>query len=55
MTRQEILYEVSWANLNLFSSAIPDYNTKKDDDFDDSIDANNPDNFSDGPDEIEVR
>lgn len=56
-TPDYILYDISYQNLILFSAAAPSYddvNDKEDEDWDDSIDANNPDNFNNGTDEEET-
>lgn len=48
LTPDYILYEISYANVALYSSIIPSYDSKKKKDnpkFDASKDANNPDNF----------
>lgn len=57
LTPEYILYEMSYANVALYSSIIPSYDKKKkgDDNFDSSKDANNPDNFKDDSDEIVVK
>lgn len=39
-----MLYEVSYTNLLLYLAAQPSYDYDKDDDWDESIDANNTDN-----------
>ena len=39
-----MLYEMSYQNLLMYSAATPHYDDEKDE-WDDSIDANNPDNF----------
>ena len=43
-----ILYEISYENLLLYSAATPLYDDEKDEDdgWDESLDANNPDNFN---------
>lgn len=48
-TPDYILYGISYENLLLYSSAAPSYSSsdKKEEEWDDSIDANNPDNFKD--------
>lgn len=46
-TPEYILHEISYQNLVLYSSAAPSYSSKeKEEEWDDSIDANNPDNFN---------
>ena len=42
---EHVLYDMSYANLLLYSAATPQYDDEKDD-WDDSIDANNPSNFN---------
>ena len=44
MTLSQVLYEVSYTNLLLYLAAQPSYDYDKDDDWDESIDANNTDN-----------
>lgn len=44
-TPEHVLYEMSYQNLLMYSAATPHYDDVKDD-WDDSIDANNPDNFN---------
>jgi hypothetical protein len=39
-----VLYDISYANLIMYGAAVPSFDDEKDD-WDDSIDANNPDNF----------
>lgn len=48
---ETVLYDMSWQNLVLYSSATPQYNDEKDSkkEWDESLDANNPDNFADEP------
>lgn len=50
-TPEYVLYEISYANLVLYTKATPYYDDEKDD-WDDSIDANNPDNFSNNNEEV---
>lgn len=48
MSIREVLYEHSYQQLLLFSSTLPTYDfdsSKKDDKWDDSLDANDPSNF----------
>lgn len=54
-TPEYILHGISYKNLILYSSAAPSYGDTKDgdDEWDDSIDANNPDNFNNTNDEEE--
>ena len=52
-TPEYVLYEMSYENLILFSHAVPVYDDEKEVEWDDSIDANNPDNFNDNNDEEE--
>lgn len=56
MTPEYILYEISYANVALYSSIIPSgQNKKKEQDFDASKDANNPDNFKESEETIVVK
>lgn len=50
-----VLYDLSYDNLLLYGFATPSYNSKKktEEPWDDSIDANNPDNFNNGNEEDE--
>lgn len=52
-TPEYILHGISYRNLILYSSAAPSYGDSKDgnDEWDDSIDANNPDNFNNNEEE----
>lgn len=46
LSPDQILYEISYANVALYSSIIPSgTKPKKEQNFDASKDANNPDNF----------
>lgn len=45
MTPHEVLYEMSYENLLLYSAATPHYDDERDE-WDSSIDANDPKNFS---------
>ena len=47
-TPEYILHQISYENLVLYSSAAPSYDIKdkEEEEWDDSIDANNPDNFN---------
>lgn len=44
-TPEHVLYEMGYLNLLMYSAATPRYDDEKDD-WDPSIDANNPDNFN---------
>ena len=44
---EHVLYEMSYRNLLLYSSATPQYDDEKST-WDSSLDANNPDNFTSG-------
>ena len=49
-TPDYILHGISYQNLLLYNKAIPTYNTdpkKEEKEWDDRLDANNPDNFND--------
>lgn len=47
-TPEYILHGISYKNLLLYSQASPSYNTAdKQEEWNDGIDANNPDNFKD--------
>lgn len=51
-----ILNELSYENLIMYGYSLPTYNSDGEtDEWDDSIDANNPDNFKDLADEEEVK
>lgn len=57
MRPSEVLYDISYENLLLYSKATPCYDDVKDD-WDSTIDANNPDNFkgtADNNEEVYVR
>ena len=47
VTPDYILHDISYENLLLYSQASPSYSTNKtqEEEWDDSIDANNPENF----------
>lgn len=44
---EHVLYDMSYRNLLLYSSATPQYDDEKST-WDSSLDANNPDNFASG-------
>ncbi len=49
MTAKEALYDISYKNAIMYSRAMPMPNDETEDDkplFDESLDANNPDNFN---------
>ena len=49
MTDKEALYDISYKNAIMYSRAMPMPNDETEDDqplYDDSLDANNPDNFN---------
>ena len=49
MTAKEALYDISYKNVIMYSRAMPMPNDETEDDkplFDESLDANNPDNFN---------
>lgn len=49
MTAREALYDISYKNAIMYSRAMPMPNDETEDDqplYDDSLDANNPDNFN---------
>ena len=53
-----ILYKMSYINVALYSSVLPSYDEKKKDkepEFDESKDANNPDNFINDETEMVVK
>jgi hypothetical protein len=58
VTTEQVLYDYSWTNLTLYSAATPqfdDEDTKAGGkEWDESKDANNPDNFNDKDDEEET-
>lgn len=49
-----VLYDISFANLALYSAAMPRFDDKKDE-WDDKLDACNPDNFKNLNEEFFVR
>lgn len=53
----DALYKVSFVNLIMYGAAVPLYDDEKNETpvFDESMDANNPNNFSDDEDEIVVK
>ncbi len=53
-TPDYILYEMSFMNAVMYSAATPAYNDERDD-WDESIDANNPKNFKNTNEEVYVR
>ena len=60
MTPETVLYDISYKNLMMYGYASPNYDDDENDDkpeWDESLDANNPDNFKskdgDGDDEEE--
>ena len=49
LTAREALYDISYKNAIMYSRAMPMPNDETEDDqplYDDSLDANNPDNFN---------
>lgn len=44
-TPDYILYDISYENAIIYARATPQYDDEKDE-WDDSLDANNPDNFN---------
>lgn len=52
MTLDEVLYEISYSNLTLYSASLPHYDDIEDE-WDDSIDACNPNNIHDDDDDEE--
>lgn len=55
---EHVLYDMSYENATLYGYAAPYYDydkAKKEEEWDDSIDANNPENFTSNQDEITVR
>jgi hypothetical protein len=53
-----ILYQMSYINVALYSSVLPSYDEKKkenEQDFDESKDANDPDNFTNDETEMVVK
>ena len=50
-TPDYVLYEMSYDNLIMYGCAVPHHDDVKEDDWDPSIDANNPDNFKSSNDE----
>lgn len=50
-TPGNILYEMSYENLLMYSYAAPSYDDEGEEEWDESLDANNPDNFNDNEEE----
>lgn len=48
-----VLYEMSYENLLMYGYAAPSYDDEEAEEWDDRLDANNPDNFNDNADEEE--
>jgi hypothetical protein len=58
MTPDYILYEMSYVNMALYSSILPPMDSpksKKENSFDESTDANDPDNFNNDETETVVK
>lgn len=56
LTPDYILNEISYENLIMYGYSLPSYDgVSEQEEWDDSIDANNPDNFNDFEEEEEVR
>lgn len=53
-SQDAVLYDISFANLALYSAAMPRFDDEKDE-WDDKLDACNPDNFKDLKEEFFVR
>lgn len=53
-TFEHVLYDMSYLNCIMYSSAMPLYDDEEDM-WDDRLDANNPDNFDDNDEDIYVR
>jgi hypothetical protein len=45
-----VLYDMSMANLILYTAALPHYDDEREKTFDPALDADNPENFNDSPD-----
>lgn len=45
-----VLYDMSLANLMLYTASLPRYSDEEDKPFNPALDADNPDNFDDLPD-----
>lgn len=55
-TPDYVLYEMSYENLIMYSCAVPHYDDEKEKEWDESLDANNPNNFmNDNESEVFVR
>lgn len=53
-TPDYVLYEMSYENMLMYGYAAPSFDDEESaEEWDDSIDANNPDNFNDNEDEEE--
>ena len=56
MTPREILYDISYENLIMYSAATPQYDDEREPEWDATKDASNPDNFVEqGDEEVYVR
>lgn len=53
-TPDHILYEMSYENMVMYSAATPSYDDERDD-WDEGIDANDPNNFKNKNEEVFVR
>jgi len=54
---EHVLYEMSYENATLYGYSAPyyDHDKDKEKDWDESIDANNPNNFTNNEEEIFIR
>ena len=46
-----VIYEMSYENLLMYGYAAPSYDDEETEEWDESLDANNPDNFDDNEEE----
>lgn len=53
MTPNEVLWDISYDNIIMYSAATPQYDDKKEPEWDATKDASNPGNFNDITDEEE--
>lgn len=49
-TPEYVLYEMSYTNLIMYGASAPSYDDEEEE-WDESLDANNPDNFNDNEEE----
>lgn len=54
-TLEYVLYDISYLNVKMYSSVLPSETTKKENDFNEKLDANVPGRFNSGENETVVR